>query len=442
MEITTDILILGGGLAAYAAAVELRDSGRETLVVAKAPGASALNSGAWDIADSPIRGPRDEWAEWPSWREGLKEILRRQESHPYSVLARGLSDGDFADFVAAKVRAAAQALPLEMAEGDPLALVTDFGTVKPSAWVQASMRDADLRRWRGAKVLVLGVPGFPNFNARFLRHSLLEQQERQGKSHLDFAGSLDLEIPELQGRVSLKPVELAQRLDREETFVAAGQAIVRYLEGKVYTHLLLPPVMGIENTPAILEALRRITGLAAAETLSGPMSVPGWRLQAAIERFFQERGIERLEGEAVGFDAEGRRIKSLYVHQGDQRHKVRAKAVILATGKYVGGGVERRGRWKEPIFNLPLFLQGKALRAQTLPQVSRPGVAERQPFLAAGAAINPMGQPLDADGQVVYDNLFAAGAVLADFNPAQERCAAGVSIVSASVAARHAAAAC
>ena len=291
-----------------------------------------------------------------------------------------------------------------------------------------------------AKVLVVGIPGFPNFNARFLRHSLLEQQERQAKNHLDFAGSLDLEIPELSERVSLSAVELAQRMDREETFVSVGQEIVRYLEAKVYTHLLLPPVMGIENTQAILEALRRVTGLKAAETLATPMSVPGWRLQLAMDKFLHDQDCERLDGEAVGFDAEGRRIKALYIHQGDQRHKLKARAVILATGKYLGGGLKRQGRWKEPVFNLPVFIQGKELRAQTLPQVSRPGVAERQPFLSGGVAINPLTQPLDGDGQIIYDNLFAAGAVLADFDPAQERCAAGVSLVSGSVAGRHAAA--
>lgn len=440
MEITTDIAILGGGLAGYSAAVELRDSGLQVTLVAKSNGSSAMNSGAWDIADSPVRGKRDEWAEWPSWRDGLKEILRRRENHPYSILARGANGGDFADFVDAKVRAAASVLPLAMAEGDPLALVTDFGTVKPSAWVQASMRDADLRAWRGAKVLMLGIPGFPNFNARFLRHSLLAQQERQGQAHLDFAGSLDLDIPELSGRCSLSAIELAQRMDREETFVAVGQEIVRYLEGKVYTHLLLPPVMGLDNTQAILEALRRITGLAAAETLAAPMSVPGWRLQQAMDRYFKQAGVECLAGEAVGFDAEGRRVKALYVHEGEQRHKIKARAVILATGKYIGGGIERHGRWKEPIFNLPIFAQGRALRAQTLPQVSRPGVSERQPFLDAGVAINPLAQVLDGDGNIVYDNLFAAGAVLADFNAAQGRCAAGVSLVSGAVAARHAAA--
>ncbi|MCE9623855.1 MAG: FAD-binding protein [Deltaproteobacteria bacterium] len=440
MEIKTDIVIIGSGLAAYAAALELRGSGREVTVVAKAPGASALNSGAWDIADSPIRGRKDEWKDWPSWKEALRQILRREERHPYTLLSRGQSETDFVDFVEKTVARAAAVLPLPMASGDPLALVGDLGTVKPSAWVQASMRDADLRRWDQAKVLVVGIPGFPNFNARFIQQSLLEQQEAQRKTHVKFAGSFDLEIPEWAGRVSMSAIELAQRLDREEVFVSFGQEIVRYLEGKVYTHLLLPPIMGLENTPAILQALNRITGLTAAETLATPMSVPGWRLQQALENFFHENHCERLEGEAVGFDADGRRVKALYVHRGDQRLKLKAGAFLLATGKYLGGGIQRRGRWKEPLFNLPIFLDGRVLDSQSLPQTSRPHVAERQPFLSCGVTVNSLGQALDVEGQIVFDNLFAAGAILGEFSPAQDRCAAGVSLVSGTIAGRHASA--
>ncbi|MFO1464488.1 MAG: FAD-binding protein [bacterium] len=440
MEYNADIAILGGGLAAYAAARELRDSGREVVLVVKAPGASALNSGAWDIADSPRRAAGDDWEGWPGWREGLSEILRREELHPYSVFARGPIGQDFAPFVAATAARAAESLGLPMVSGEPLALVNDFGSVKPSAWVQASMRDADLRRWQGAKVLVVGIPGFPHFNPRFIRQALLQRQEGQAKSHLEFAGHLDVEIPAWAGRVSLSAMELAQLLDREENFVAFGQEVVRYLEGKVYTHLLLPPVMGVENTSDILEALRRITGLAAAETLATPLSVPGWRLQQAMDRYFQEQLGEVLVGEAVGFDGEGRRVKALYVHEGEQRHKLKAKAVLLATGKYLGGGIARHGRWREPVFNLPIFFGDRRLKAQTMPQETRPGVSELQPFLGAGLAVNSLGQVLDEDGQVAFDNLFACGGVLANFHPSQDRCAAGVSLVSGTLAARHAAA--
>lgn len=442
MELNTDIAILGGGLSAYAAALELRESGLQVTVVSRAPGATALNSGAWDLAASPHRGSAEEWSQWPDSKTALREILRGREEHPYSVLARGLSWEESSAFIHQAMSRAAEVLPLEMAgaESGAMGMVNDLGTVKPSAWVQASMREADLRNWRQAKVLIVGFEGFPKFRGDFLRRSLLEQQEKQAFNHLEFAGSIEVPVPGVNGRVSLTAIEIAEALDREENFVAFGQDLVRYLEGKVYDRILLPPLLGLENSRHIVEALGKITGLKVAETLATPMSVPGLRLHRAIENFFDHESFEKIQAEAVGFDAEGRKLKALYLHSEEQRHKLRASAFILAGGKYLGGGIKRRREWREPLFNLPVWMEGKPLKRQPMLQATRRNPAENQPFLSAGLRINSFAQPLDGDGQVAYDNLFAAGAILTGFNPAQESCAAGVSIATGTLAGRHASA--
>lgn len=440
MELKTDIAILGGGLAAYAAALELRESGLEVTVVARAPGASALNSGAWDLADSPGRGSAEDWAQWPDSRAALREMIRSREEHPYAILSRAAGLGEIGDFVHQSMDRAARVLPLEIQGSDSgvLAMVADLGTVKPTAWVQSTMREADLRNWRRAKVLVVGFEGFPKFRADFLRRSLLERQERQDSSHLEFAGSIELPVPGVTGKASLTAYEIAEALDREENFVAFGQELMRYLEGKVYDRILLPPLLGIENSHHIVEALGKITGMKVAETLATPMSIPGLRLHRAIENFIDHESFEKMEAEAVGFDAEGRKLKAIYLHRDEQRHKLRASAFVLAGGKYLGGGIKRRGEWREPVFGLPIWLGGKPLKRQSMPQVTRRDPAEAQPFLAAGLRINSFAQPLDLDGQIAYDNLFAAGAILTGFNPAQEGCAAGVSIATGTVAGRNA----
>ncbi|HKY62002.1 MAG TPA: FAD-binding protein [bacterium] len=433
--------MLGGGLAAYAAALELRESGLQVTIVARAPGASALNSGAWDLA-ATSRSSTEDWAEWPEAKVALREILRSREEHPYSVIGRGLGLDESSDFIHQALERAARTLPLEMSSSDSgaMAMVNDLGTVKPSAWVQSSMREADLRSWRRAKALVVGFEGFPKFRGEFIRRSLLEQQEKQPFSHLEFAGSLEMAVPGVSGRASLTAVEIAEALDREENFVAFGQELVGYLEGKVYDRILLPPLLGLENTRHIVEALGKITKLKVAETLATPMSVPGLRLHRAIERFFDHESFEKIEAEAVGFDAEGRKLKALYLHSEEQRHRLRASAFVLAGGKYLGGGIKRRRQWREPLFGLPIWLEGKLLKHQSMPQVTRRDPAISQPFLTAGLRINSFAQPLDGDGQIAYDNLFAAGAILTGFNPAQEHCAAGVSIATGAVAGRHASA--
>lgn len=440
MDKSTDIAIIGGGLATFAAAVELKASGRHVTVVCKAPGSTALSSGAWDLADSPVRSLKDDWDRLPSVRENLAEIVKREEFHPYSVLGRNSSaSAVYEALVFCATRAAAEC-PLAMV-GDAsknMLVATDFGTVKPTAFVQGSMRKADLSAMDRAKVLVVGIRGFPNFNARFIRHALLAQQENQRATAVDFAGHLDVEVQGLANRASLHPIELAQFFDREDGFVAFGQAIVKYLEGKVYSHLLLPPVLGVEHPASILEAIQRITGLQAAETLATPMSVPGWRLSESIRRYLMEREIEILEGEAVGFDCEQRRVKAIRVHDEERRIRLLSKTVLLAGGKYLSGGVRRFTEFKEPVFNLPLFRRGRLLKDAGIGSLAASRAAEIQPFLSAGVAVNPLCQVLDEDGQVSFENLFAAGSILADFDPAHQRCAAGVSLLSGTVAAKSA----
>jgi glycerol-3-phosphate dehydrogenase subunit B len=440
MEKSTDIVIVGGGLAAYAAAVELKNSGREVTLVTKAPGGTALSSGAWDLADHPTRFQGQPWERARSIRANLAEIIARNPFHPYAVLSRHSPAGEFFDFLLQRAGRAAGELPLALTlvgEGNRL-MPTDLGTLKPTALVQASMAEADFSTMEKAKVLVVGISGYPQFNARFIREALLAQQEDQARARLEFAGHWEVAVPELPSRSSLTGVEIAQCLDREASFVPLSTQLVKYLEGKVYSHLLLPPVLGLENTAALIAALRRLTGLKVGETLATPMSVPGWRLQEAIQKYFQKNVGEIQEGQVVGFDGEGRRIKSVRIHDRERRVRIRARSFLLATGKYLGGGIRRQERFQESVFHLPLTYRGAVLDDQTVLRTSRPEAAALQPFLSAGVAINPLAQPLNAEGDVIFDNLFASGGILADFDPAHERCAAGVSIASGTIAARGA----
>jgi glycerol-3-phosphate dehydrogenase subunit B len=231
---------------------------------------------------------------------------------------------------------------------------------------------------------------------------------------------------------------LAQRLDQKETFVKFGHEIVKYIDGKIYSHLMLPPILGIKNSLEITEALKKITGLATAETLSTPMSIPGYRLYQALQSFYREQRIKLVTGEVTGFDGESRQVRKIAIRDGETISQLRAKAFLLATGKYIGGGIKREKIFQESIFRLPVFVQNKMLQNVSPFRFTDPNFSYPQPFLQAGVRINSFGQPLDVDGEVVFDNLFAAGSVLADFDPSHERCAAGVSIVSGTVAAKHA----
>src|SRR4029077_466126 len=64
----TKVLVIGGGIAGYCAALAARRAGAEVTVVARAPGATALYAGGMEIVDD------------------LESILRTQPHHPFSRL--------------------------------------------------------------------------------------------------------------------------------------------------------------------------------------------------------------------------------------------------------------------------------------------------------------------------------------------------------------------
>ncbi len=65
----TSVLVIGGGIAGYCAALAARRDGAEVTVVARAPGASALYAGGMEVVDD------------------LDAILAQQRHHPFTRLA-------------------------------------------------------------------------------------------------------------------------------------------------------------------------------------------------------------------------------------------------------------------------------------------------------------------------------------------------------------------
>jgi glycerol-3-phosphate dehydrogenase subunit B len=57
--------------------------------------------------------------------------------------------------------------------------------------------------------------------------------------------------------------------------------------------------------------------------------------------------------------------------------------------------------------------------------------AHGHPLHCAGSRVNADLQPLAASGSPLFDNLYAAGHILAGFNPLTDGCAEGVALATA-----------
>ena len=174
---------------------------------------------------------------------------------------------------------------------------------------------------------------------------------------------------------------------------------------------------------------------------AAPLS--GLRLQRMLESILEARGVELVLGEADAPDGTPDSLRardpapsipdpSLFDAGRGPRsdvaespaHAIRAGAVVLATGRFVGGGVERRGAFREPIFDLPIAVGGGEAWIGAL---TDPSFAAGQAAFAAGVRVDAALRPIDRDGRPRARNLFACGSILAGNDPARDGAGLGLS---------------
>jgi glycerol-3-phosphate dehydrogenase subunit B len=108
--------------------------------------------------------------------------------------------------------------------------------------------------------------------------------------------------------------------------------------------------------------------------------------------------------------------------------EVRADAVVLATGRFLSGGLgsDRRGVF-EQLIGLPLR------QPETRKDWFRTDYLDPQGHALnrAGVPVDAAFRPVDAEGDPVDPRLFAAGAILAGQDWVRSRSGAGIAIASA-----------
>jgi glycerol-3-phosphate dehydrogenase subunit B len=108
--------------------------------------------------------------------------------------------------------------------------------------------------------------------------------------------------------------------------------------------------------------------------------------------------------------------------------RVRTRGVILATGRFLGKGLYAdRKAIREPLLNLRVYQPG--LR----PEWHRFDFMDPRGHLInrAGLEIDDRFQPLDKKGKPVFDNLFAAGSILAHQDWMRMKCGSGMAMATA-----------
>lgn len=410
-----EVVVIGAGMAGAIAALSAKNAGASVQVIRRALGATAISSGAIDVAADPATSAGDIAAQGMPFEEAARKVARARPDHPYAVLEPKLSR------LSEALKFAAGHLPglLSNPTGKNVWLPTPLGTVKPTAMAQLSQFGADLAALPN-RVGVVQFAQISHFDGRLVAAGLEAAARRSGRklevrlitSHL--FGQLE--------DVHRSPFQLAEAFEAPDRLRKLAEELRRSIPDGVGA-LLLPSLMGGRSLDIASRLGEMISGIPCFEILAGSNSVPGLRLQAALDAALRREQIVVTQDDASAGTGPG----ELSLRSGGQ---IRSTGTVLATGRFIGGGISRHGVFRETVFGLPVFAARQELRGQYLGHFQGEKFTDGQEVFRAGIRIDRELRALGPTGRPVSNNLFAAGSVIGGYDPASDKTGLGVAILT------------
>lgn len=411
-----DLLVIGAGLAGLSAAITAAKAGWQVRVIAKGMGVTHWHAGTVDVlgylpaADEKVQTP-------------LVTSQTLAPQHPYRLLGTERISTGLATF---QGWLANSGLGYGGATNPAqnLWLPSPVGAARPTWLAPAAQRAGDLSQ--PEPMLIVGFRGLRDFYPQLIAENLT----RQGYAARAAFLPLTL-ISDLRDR---NPVQLAETLEdpaRQTQLAAALKKIWRSGE-----RIGLPALLGVDEHPTVWNSLQSQTGAAIFEIPTLPPSVPGIRLYRALRQQLSDAG-GRIETnmEAIGFHADSDQLRWVETATSTRPIKHYARHFLLATGGLLGGGFnsDHTGRCWETIFHLPLTIT-QDRNAWFRHQFLHP---QGQPVFTGGVSVNSEFQPIEQNGARCYDNLWAAGSVLAAADPIRERSLEGIAVATGIASAQY-----
>lgn len=397
------VVVIGAGLAGLVAALRLAEGGADVTVVASGSGGLPLSPGVVDVmgyAPERVDDPRAAVAALAG------------SDHPYAHLAPAL------DEALAWFRDRVPALRYTGDAGVNMLLPTAVGVPRPTALAPASMAAADLRG--GRRLVAVGLRALKDFFPALLADNLAAAAGLPAPVQVRHA---EVDASPRPGWADVAPQVFARALD-DPAFRRPFADALRGLAEPGET-LALPAVLGLARPGEVHDDLQERLGRPIAEIATVPPSVPGMRLDARLRAAVMRAGGRVVLGtSAVGPAGGAGRLAGVRVREAARERVLAADAVVLATGGFAAGGLEldSHGALRETVLGLPVAGPPEGERGLSARHL------DHQPLMAAGVRTGADGRPIDAGGAVVWENLWAAGAIVAGAQPWREKSGEGIAI--------------
>jgi len=268
-------------------------------------------------------------------------------------------------------------------------------------------------------MLIVGFDQFLDFYPGLIAENLNAQYV--------FATELSLSLPSLQDRRFISGLTLARLFDTPEFREEVAQAVKPSLGNAA--RVGFPAVLGLQHATEAHRHLEQLLELPVFEIPGLPPSIPGIRLYNLLVQAIENLGGHVYDGmQVLRAETQGERISAVWSESAARQKAQRSEKYVLATGGLLGGGIvaQEDGLAYDTVCGLPVHLPSE--RANWFqPDFFSP---THHPIFNIGLSVNANFQPVDARLQPIYQNLYAAGALLAGCDPLRERSLEGIALVS------------
>ncbi len=411
-RITCDLCVVGSGMAGMSAALFAAKRGLATVLVGRT-GEIIFATGLLDLMGvHPVAEGKiwlDPWA-------GIARLVEDLPLHPYARLNTSAIRGAFAEL-------------LDFLEANGLAytghpdqnatVLTSVGTLKVTFRVPRTVWNGVEALTRRASCLLVDIQGLKGFSARQIAATAGKHWPELRTKRIVFPGF------QAAGEVFLE--RLARALEVPETRERFAAAIRPHLNG--IEAVGLPALLGISRSAEVMRDIQARLGVPVFEIPTMPPGISGLRLKESFEGGLKNLGARLfLENTVFHLKAAPSGGFHLQAGRGEPEHLIAARAVVLATGRFMGGGLRAdRRAVHETLLDLPVHQPDGRDRWHRENFLDSRG----HPVNRAGLEIDERFRPLAAEGGPAHAFLFAAGSILAHQDWMRMKCGSGLAIATA-----------
>jgi glycerol-3-phosphate dehydrogenase subunit B len=402
-----EIVVIGSGIAGITALIKLKELGYSPILITKGAGSSMMFSGSYDIA-SIIESKFLKDIDIPIM-EQIKLIKNRNKNHPYNYI------NDIESTINNSFKLINKKLKLNLVDIDlskPNYLIpTQTGYLKESSLITNDSLGLDLKSMMesGENYGILNFTLFNDFFYEKLLYNLNSiKNEKKSKSNFYI---INFDFLRRSSDVNLKNYDLARIIESNDLYIELIKKILEITKQENITNIISPAIWGIDKFEDINTFLTKKINI--IETLSNTPSTFGIRLQKKINKYLKDNNITVLNEKVVDFKSENGRVLSIKTNKNTE---IDISGIILASGKFIGGGINTDNGYSESIFNIPLFYNGKPLSQSVKEPMFENDYFKKHGAFSIGVKINNRFQALNIDENIFFNNVFVAGNIIADYN--------------------------